>query len=80
MNSVTLTIYTPNFDSCESVVNNGMSGKVFVDMDDRIGQSFGSIDQAIEWMDSRGIQPNRIEFEYLTSDGVQSFRRFFVQD
>lgn len=73
----TLTIYTPNYDSKENIVNNGMSGKAFLDMDNRIGMPFLNMDKALEYIVENNIAIDQIEFNYL-SEEVQMFKKFSV--
>jgi len=74
----TLTIYTPKFDSNENVMNNGLSGKAFLDIDNRLGTPFLDLDSAIEYTTENNIAVDRIEFNYLSADNVQMFRKFNV--
>ena len=75
----TLTIYTPNYDSKENIVNNGMSGKAFLDMDSRLGTPFQDMDKALEYIVENNIAIDRIEFNYLSSsEEVQMFKKFSV--
>ena len=46
----TLTIYTEKYDLKENVVNNGMSGKAFLDMDNKLGTPFVNLDNAMEYI------------------------------
>ena len=73
----TLTIYTPDYDSKENIVNNGMSGKAFLDMDNRIGTPFPDMDKALEYIVENNITIDRIEFNYLSED-TQMFKKFNV--
>ena len=74
----TLTIYTPKFDSKENVTNNGLSGKAFLDIDNKLGTPFIDLDSAIEYTTENNIAVDRIEFNYLSEDNVQMFRKFNV--
>lgn len=79
---VVLTIYTDKFDSTENVFGNGMSGKVFLeswDENKEDGQEFGSIDEALDHCLKNKVQPNRIDFHYLSKDNGQLFWKFNVQ-
>lgn len=76
----TLTIYTEKYDLKENVVNNGMSGKAFLDMDNKVGTPFDSVDDALEYAIGNCIAINRIEFDYVDADGYQSFKKFEVFD
>lgn len=76
----TLTIYTEKYDLKENVVNNGMSGKAFLDMDNKLGVAFDCIDKALEYTLDNNIAINRIEFDYLDNEGYQSFKKFEVFD
>ena len=76
----TLTIYTEKYDLKENVVNNGMSGKAFLDMDNKLGTPFNSVDDALEYTINNNIAINRIEFDYVDSEGYQSFKKFEVFD
>lgn len=76
----TLTIYSSKYDSKENVVNNGMSGRAFLDMDNRLGTPFDCLDDALEYAIANCIPINRIEFDYMDKDGYQSFKKFEVFD
>lgn len=76
----TLTIYTEKYDLKENVVNNGMSGKAFLDMDNKLGTPFNNVDAALEYAIANCIPINRIEFDYVDADGYQSFKKFEVFD
>ena len=76
----TLTIYTEKYDLKENVVNNGMSGKAFLDMDNKLGTPFNSVDDALDYAFNNNIAINRIEFDYVDSEGYQSFKKFEVFD
>lgn len=73
----TLTIYTPDYDSKENIVNNGLSGKAFLDMDNRIGTPFPDMDKALEYIVENNIVIDQIEFDYLSED-TQMFKKFSV--
>ena len=60
-----LTIYTNDFDANENVVNGGMSGKVFLDGHTKM--EFINLDSALEYMESNGMQPERIDINYVGS-------------
>jgi hypothetical protein len=77
-----LTIYTSDYDSRENVHGKGMSGKVFVENvegEAEDGAAFKSIDQALDYCASSGTMPERIDFNYLSKDGVQKFWKFAIQ-
>lgn len=74
-----LTIYTEKFDSEENVVNGGMSGKAYLDMDNQIGMSFKNVDEALDYCYMNNIDVHMIEFKYATENGVQMFRKFKVE-
>ena len=74
----TLTIYTEKYDLNENVVNNGMSGKVFLDMDNTLGMQFKNVDEALEYIFKNNLSIQRIEFDYVDKDGVQMFQKFNV--
>lgn len=76
----TLTIYTEKYDLKENVANNGMSGKAFLDMDNKLGTPFNSVDDALDYAINNNIAINRIEFDYVDSEGYQSFKKFEVFD
>ena len=76
----TLTIYTEKYDLKENVANNGMSGKAFLDMDNKLGTPFNSVDDALDYAINNNIAINRIEFDYMDSEGYQSFKKFEVFD
>ena len=73
----TLTIYSPDYDSKENIVNNGMSGKAFLDMDNRIGKPFPDMDKALDYIVENNINIDQIEFNYLSED-AQMFKKFNV--
>lgn len=75
----TLTIYTNKYDSNENIVNNGLSGKAFLDIDNQFGNSFNGLDEALEYCFTNNIEVNKIEFNYLTRDGIQMFQKFKVE-
>lgn len=75
----TLTIYTDKFDSQENILNDGMSGKAFLDMDNQLGIPFNDTDEAMEYAVENNISITRIEFNYLNKDGVQMFKKFNVE-
>lgn len=70
----TLTIYTAKYDLNENIANNGMSGKIFLDMDND-GQEFHSIDEAMDYCVDKEIPINQVMFMYLSKDGSQKFMR-----
>lgn len=74
----TLTIYSSKYDSKENVVNNGMSGKVYLDMDNMLGMQFKDMDEALEYIVRTNMPIQRIEFDYVDKDGVQMFHKFNV--
>lgn len=74
----TLTIYTEKYDLNENVVNNGMSGKAFLDMDNKLGTPFISLDNAMEYIVENDIPVHRLEINYVGEDGIQMFKRFNV--
>ena len=74
----TLTIYTEKYDLNENVVNNGMSGKVYLDMDNTLGMQFKDIDEALDYIVKTNLPIQRIEFDYVDKDGVQMFQKFNV--
>lgn len=76
----TLTIYSSKYDSKENVVNNGMSGKAFLDRDNKIGTPFDCLDDALQYAVDNRLVINRIEFDYIDKDGCQSFKKFEVFD
>ena len=77
----TLTIYSTKFDSNENMANDGLSGKAFLD-DSEKGQgiAFISIDNAIEYIIGNNIPIDRIDINYLSSDGIQMFKKFNVAE
>ena len=77
-----LTIYTSDYDSRENVHGKGMSGKVFVENvegEAEDGAAFDSLDKALDYCASSGTMPYRIDFNYLSNDGVQKFWNFAIQ-
>ena len=74
----TLTIYTEKYDLDENVVNNGMSGKAFLDIDNKLGTPFLSLDNAMEYIVENDIKVHRLEINYVDEDGSQMFKRFNV--
>ena len=74
----TLTIYSGKYDLNENIVNGGMSGKAFLDMDDKLGTPFCCIDDALDYLMENNIPIHRIEFNYVDKDGAQMFRKFEV--
>ena len=75
----TLTVYSSNFDKGEAIVNNGMSGKVYLDMDNMLGMQFKDMDEALEYIVNTNLPIQRIEFNYVDKDGIQMFKRFMVE-
>ena len=73
----TRTIYSGKYDLNENMVNGGMSGKIFMDMEN-CGQEFHSIDEAIDYCVGTEIPIDQIMFMYLSKDGSQKFMRFTV--
>ena len=57
-----------------------MSGKAFLDMDNKLGTPFNNVDDALEYAIANSISINRIEFNYVDADGYQSFKKFEVFD
>ena len=74
----TLTIYSGKYDLNENIVNGGMSGKAFLDMDNNLGTPFINMDDALDYVKDNDIPIHRIEFNYVNKDGVQMFRKFDV--
>ncbi len=74
----TLTIYSGRYDLNENMVNGGMSGKAFLDMDNKMGTPFNSMDSALDYLMENNIPIHRIEFNYVDKDGVQMFSKFDV--
>ena len=74
----TLTIYSSKYDSKENVVNNGMSGKVYLDMDNMLGMQFKDMDEALEYIVRTNMPIQRIEFDYVDKDGVQMFQKYNI--
>lgn len=72
----TLTIYTEKYDFGENVVNNGMSGKVFLDMNNSNGKSFNNLDEALDYICINCIPIDKIEFDYIDKNGFQMFSKF----
>lgn len=72
-----LTIYTPDYDDGENMVNNGMSGKAFLDVDGMAGIPFCSITSAISHIVENDVQIDQIEFDYPSKDG-QKFKKFRI--
>ena len=75
----TLSIYTGKYDSNENIVNNGLSGKTFLDIDNQLGNSFTDLDEALDYCFTNNIEVHRIEFNYLSKDGIQMFRKFKIE-
>ena len=74
----TLTIYTEKYDLRENEVNNGMSEKEFMDMDNKLGTPFVNLDNAMEYIVENDIKVHRLEINYVDKDGIQMFKRFNV--
>ena len=74
----TLTIYTEKYDLDKNVVNNGMSGMAFLDMDNKLGTPFNCLNNAMEYIVENNIQVHRLELNYVDKNGIQLFRRFNV--
>lgn len=74
----TLTIYTEKYDLNENVVNNGMSGRAFLDVNDKTGTTFEKIDDALNYICTNCIPVHRVEFNYVNEKGVQMFKKFEV--
>lgn len=75
----TLSIYTDKYDSNENIMNNGLSGKAFLDIDNQFGNSFTDLDEALDYCLTNNIEVHRIEFNYLSTDGIQMFRKFKIE-
>ena len=75
----TLTIYSGKYDLNENIVNGGMSGKIFLDMEN-CGQEFHSLDDAMDYCIDREIPIDQIMFMYLSKDCSQKFMRFTVSN
>ena len=75
----TLSIYTDKYDSNENIVNNGLSGKAFLDIDNQFGNSFTDLDEALDYCLTNNIEVHRIEFNYLSKDGIQMFTKFKIE-
>lgn len=75
----TLTVYSSNFDKGEAIVNDGMSGKAFLDMDNTLGMQFKDMDEALDYIVKTNLPIQRIEFDYVDKDGVQMFKKFMVE-
>lgn len=73
-----LTIYSNKYDKDQDVVNNGLSDKVFLDIDNQFGNSFPGLDEALEYCYNNNINIHRIDFNYQTQDGIQMFQKFKV--
>lgn len=74
----TLTLYTENYDLKENIVNRGMSGLAFIDIDDEVGMSFKSLDEALDYCTKSDINLNAFEINYLSQDGIQMFKKFKI--
>lgn len=74
----TLTLYTENYDSNEDILNDGMSRLAFIDIDHQLGIPFKSWDGALEYCVENDIEVNSIEMNYLSSSGIQMFKKFHV--
>ena len=76
-----LTIYTDGYDSNENVFGGGMSGKTFIDnLPGGSGKSFDSVDDALHYARSNGVDIGRIDFNYVDGDNYQSFWKFKIQE
>ena len=73
-----LTIYSQKYDLNENMVNNGLSGKAFLDMDNKIGTPFTCIDDALDYIAQNNTPVHGIEFNYVDEAGVQMFRKLEV--
>ena len=75
---MTLTIYSSNFDSDQTVLNNGMSGKIFLDPsqndDPHSGKEFSTLDSALTYADTNNIVIDKVEIMY--NNGGPKFKRF----
>ena len=74
----TLTIYSRKYDLNENVINGGLSGKTFLDIDNKPGAPFTCIDNALDYVVENNIPIHRLEFNYVGSDGAQMFKKFNV--
>ncbi len=74
----TLTIYSRRYDLNENVTNGGMSGKAFLDIDNKLGTPFINMDSALDYLMENNIPIHRIEFNYMDKYGIQMFKRFDV--
>ena len=74
----TLTIYSGKYDLNENIVNGGMSGKAFLDMDNKLGTPFNCVDEALNYAMEKRIPIHRIEFNYVDNYGIQMFKKFDV--
>ena len=74
---MTLTVYSRDFDNNENVVNNGFSGKIFVESKTE-GQSFDSIWDALEWARTRNVNIEAICYCYR--EGSEQYcRKFWLE-
>lgn len=79
LNMTTLTIYTHNYDSNENIINDGMSDCAYIDMDNKFGIPFTSLDSALEYCVENEIEPDMIEMNYLSpKNGIQMFKKFKI--
>lgn len=78
MGTVILTYYSEKFDSKENVVNDGMSSKAFLDIDNNFGISFKNIDAALNYCKINHITPNRIDFNYIDGNNRQMFVKYNI--
>jgi hypothetical protein len=75
----TLTIYTPDYDNYEDVVNDGMSNKAFLDIDNQLGIPFNSISAALVYLAENNIPVHSIEINYVDDKNkIQMFHKFNV--
>ena len=77
----TLTLYTQTYDSNENIINNGMSGLAFLDMENTEGIPFKSLDEALEYCTENGIEPDSIDINYFSpKNDIQMFKRFKIAE
>ena len=74
----TLTIYTDKFDSEENVVNGGMSGKAFLDIEPDYGVPFSSLDDAMKYIQEHNTQLEGIDIYYLNPETKEQMHRWFM--
>ena len=73
-----LTIYSERYDKNENIINNGMSGKVFIE-DGNSGKEFKAIDEALDFIEKSKISIDRIDFNYIGDYGIQKFWKFQIK-